>query len=292
MNHTLSRALLYGGAAALLGTLGLFWKVGSTDADVVTLLSSADVQLRLAHGIPERDKQGKVLDSRERMITAAEQHLATAERLQPGMAVTAEFTGFAHMLRGRFEEAAACYERAAACADCGAEQRDVLSFNQARMLAKAERLEQALAVFGRHATALDARYGYQRVIEEAAILQRLGRVADAVQRVLPVLADAQAEPMASVQAAVQCLESGRPDLAEPALERAAAQVPIADYHRARLKLSRGDVDTSLVLLERAAKAQPAEVRRQLDNDAGAWSAVALHARFREITEPGMAAPAR
>jgi hypothetical protein len=292
MNTTCKRACLYGGAVALLGAIGIAWQVRTTSADVMTLLSSVDVQLRLAHGIPELDKQGRPLDSRERMIASAEEHLAAVEQLQPGMAVAAEFTGFAQMLRGHYAEAAASYERAAACADCGPEQRDVLAFNQARMLAKAGRLTDALAVFGRHAKTLDTRFRHQRAIEEAAILARLDRADEAAQRLQAVLADAAAEAFSSLQAGVQGLELGRPELAEALLLRAAAEAPIADYHRARLKLSAGDTDSCFGLLERAAKAQPAEVRRQLVNDAAAWSAVASHARYLEITASIAAAPAR
>lgn len=284
--------ILYGSAAALLGTLGLVCSRHRADADIMTLLSSADVQLRLAYGIPERDRHGNVLDARERMITAAEEHLAAVERLQPGMAVTAEFRGFSHMLRGRYAEAAAWYERASQCQDCGDEQRDVLAFNQARMLGRAGRLEAALDVFARNAARLDARYGHQRRLEEAGLLQQLGRTPEALQRLQVVVADPAAEPLALVQAGAQCLELGRPDLAAPALERAAPEAPIADYHLARLKLSAGDVDTSLALLERAAAAQPAEVRRQLANDADAWSAVATHARFQGVARTGAAAPGR
>jgi len=45
-------------------------------------------------------------------------------------------------------------------------------------------------------------------------------------------------------------------------------------------------------LGRAAKAQPAEVRRKLRDEATAWSAVAADVRFQEITKSGPAAPAR
>jgi len=45
-------------------------------------------------------------------------------------------------------------------------------------------------------------------------------------------------------------------------------------------------------LERAAKAQPAEVRRRLQNEVAAWSAVAADARFLEISRSGPATPVR
>ena len=59
MNETLSRALLYGGAFCLLGGLAAVSHFHKADADVSTLLSSADVQLRLA--FTNRAGQGDVV---------------------------------------------------------------------------------------------------------------------------------------------------------------------------------------------------------------------------------------
>jgi tetratricopeptide (TPR) repeat protein len=292
MNETTRRITLYGTAALVLAGIGTAWALTSRDADVMTLLSSADVQLRLAYGIPPTDQQGKPLTDRLRIIADAEANLAIVERLQPGMATTAEFRGFAHSMRCRFAEAAACYEQARQCADVQPEQADILAFNQARMLAQGNQLEAALAVFAKHAKALDSRFGSQRLLEEAAILRRLHRTDDALQRLAVVAADAAAPPMASLQAGVEYLNLGRTDAAESLLTRASKDVPFADYHLALLKLQRGEVDSSLDLLGRAAKAQPAEVRRRLSQEAAAWSAVAMDARFQEIAKSGPAAPAR
>ena len=283
MNTTTRRALLYGGAALTLGAIALANHAVSRDADVMTLLSSVDVQLRLAHGMPAVNRDGAPLTAREQMITAAEASLATVERVAPGMAVAAEFRGFAHMLRGEYAAAAGAYARARGCDDCGQEQRDVLAFNEARMLTAAGRHEAALAVFAEHAEALDARYGHQRVLEEAAILRQLGRDGEARHRLARVLADEAAGPMAWLQAGVQHLELGDDALAAGALGRVAADVPIADYYLALLKLRQGDADTSLVLLGRAAEAAPAEVRKRLHDEAASWSAVAGEARFQELT---------
>lgn len=292
MNTTRRRALLYGGAALLLGGLGVVAATHHADADVLTLLSSADVQLRLAHGIPTTDKAGKELSARGDMIALAEEHLATVERLQPGMAVTAEFQGFAAMLRGRYEQAAVSYARARACGDCQPEQHDVLAFNEARMWAKAGRGEQALAVFGRYGAMLDRRFGPQRALEESDILRQLGRRDQAEQRLDAVMVAGAVAPLASLQAGVGYLELGCRDKADQALQRAAVEVPIADYHRARLKLQTGDVDSALALLGRAADARPAEVRQRLRDEAEAWSGVAADARFQELLTPRAATPSR
>ncbi|MFY7950180.1 MAG: hypothetical protein ACOVRP_13290 [Gemmatimonas sp.] len=292
MNELQKRALLYGSAVVVLGAIGATARFWRADADVTTLLSSADVQLRMAYVLPFVDKHGTVMTSREEMIASAEKHLGDVECIQPGMAITAEFRGFAHMLRGQFEQAADAYDRARRAADCQDEQRDVLAFNQARMLAKAGQSQQALAVFAQNAKALDARFGHQRALEEATILRELGRRPDAVQRLDGVLRDSAAMPMASLQAGVEYLELGLEDQAEKALQRAAADVPIADYHLARLKLQRGDVDTCMQLLARANAARPAEVRQRLSEDAAAWSTVSADARFQQLVGSQPAAPMR
>ena len=292
MNQLSKRSLLYGTATLVLGGLALAVANGNTDADAGTLLSSADVQLRMAYAIPEQDKQGHVLESRLHLIVDAERSLATVERMQPGMAVTAEFLGFAQMMRGKYAEAAASYRRAQGCPDCQDEQRDVLTFNEARMLAKAGSRELALEVFAAHGKALDARYGHQRSLEEAAILRELGRRGQAEQRLDAVVRDLTADPMAWLQAGLEYEQLGHVDKADGAFSKAAGAVPIADYHRARLKVLRGEVDTGMELLERAAKAMPAEVRRRIQEEAGAWSAVAKDARFQELSGPLPVTPGR
>lgn len=286
------RALLYGGAALVLAGLGVAWTNGRAGADVMTLLSSADVQLRLAYAMPAKDKQGVDLSARVAMIDDAEKNLALVERQEPGKAVTAEFLGFAKMLRGDFAGAAADYARARQCADCEAEQRDVLTFNQARMLARAGRRDQALEVFAASARALDGRFGHQRSLEEATILRELGRRADAAKRLDQVARDTAAPPMASLQAGVEYLELGFHDQAEATLLRAAGAIPIADYHLARLKLRQGEVDTCLQLLERVSKAQPAEVRRRIREEPEAWRSVSELPRFQELAAPAAATPSR
>lgn len=292
MNEPLSRALLYGGAVLAMGGIAVMWANTETEADVMTLLSSADVQLRMAHAIPATDAQGKALDTRENMITAAVGQLAKVERMQPGMAVTAEFRGFAHMLHGEFAEAAQCYGAARRCEDCGDEQHDILAFNQARMLAKAGDGVQALEVFRRNQEALDERFGHQRRLEEAQILRGLGRDDEAVQRLDVVRGDVEASPVARLQAGREYLELGQEQHALDALESIQGEVPIADYYLARLKLRQGDVDTCIEMLERVSKARPAEVRQKLRDEADAWSVVSHDARFQQITVSQPASPGR
>ncbi|MCR9243383.1 MAG: hypothetical protein NXI31_00015 [bacterium] len=292
MNQTVSRALLYGGAVAALAGIGIGMAVVESEADTMTMLSSADVQLRLAYGIPATDKNGQPMPAREQMIRESIDLLERAEKATPGMAVTAEFRGFAHMLQGEFAEAAVCYARARDCDDCGDEQRDVLAFNEARMLRRAGRHEAALATFEEHAVALDSRFGAQRRIEQAAVLRETERHAEASQVLASVLADTTVEPMAWVQAGQELMLLGDTAGAETAFRQAVEQAPLADYYLAQLKLAAGEVDSAFESLERAVAGAPADVRRLVREDPDAWQRLAGDERFQELTGHVPASPGR
>ena len=292
MNEYMSRVLLYGGAFVAVAGIAIAWSNTSTDADVMTLLSSADSQLRMAHAIPPVDLQGKRLDKRDEMIVHAIEQLGKVERIEPGLACTAEFRGFAHMLQGEFSEAAACYQDASMRNDCGDEQRDILAFNQARMLIQAGDAERALEVFATNKLTLDARYGHQRRLEEATILRELGRTEEAFARLEVVSSDADASSMARLQAGREYAELGDFPAAEEALRGAQNEIPIADYYLAQLKLRQGQADICIELLERVSKSRPTEVRRMLREEAEAWSAVSQDARFQELSKVLPASPGR
>tara|TARA_R110002072_G_scaffold46591_10_gene129113 strand:- start:108633 stop:109511 length:879 start_codon:yes stop_codon:yes gene_type:complete len=292
MNEYMSRVLLYGGAFVAVAGIAIAWSNTSTDADVMTLLSSADSQLRMAHAIPPVDLQGKRLDKRDEMIVHAIEQLGKVERIEPGLACTAEFRGFAHMLQGEFSEAAACYQDASMRNDCGDEQRDILAFNQARMLIQAGDAERALEVFATNKLTLDARYGHQRRLEEATILRELGRTEEAFARLEVVSSDADASSMARLQAGREYVELGDFPAAEEALRGAQNEIPIADYYLAQLKLRQGQADICIELLERVSKSRPTEVRRMLREEAEAWSAVSQDARFQELSKVLPASPGR
>jgi tetratricopeptide (TPR) repeat protein len=292
MRDSIGRWFLYGGASAVVVGVACAWACTETEADVSVLLGSANVQLQAAYMTPAADREGAALSSRKELIATAIGHLESVERRRPGMAVTAEFRGFAHMLSGEQLLAAACYGRARDCDDCSDEQRDVVTFNQARMLASAGEGERALRVLDRNKRQLDARYGHSRRLKEAEILIELGRPEAAVQRLTVVSADAAAPPMARLEAGRRFLQLGHADAAEPLLEGACADQPIAAYDLARLKLRAGDVDESMELLERALMARPTEVRQRLRDEADAWSVVSQDARFLQLEVAPLASPGR
>ena len=292
MKDSTTRWLLYGSAFAFTaGVLG-FWSCEDFEADVAVLLGSAKVQLQAAYMTPAVDRDGAELSARAELVAAAVAHLDSVERRCPGMAATAELRGFAHMVCGEHRAAAARYAAARGCEDCGEEQRDVVTFNEARMLVAASEPELALQVLDRYRVALDARYGQARRLTEAAILSDLDRRDEAAERVHAVTADATASPMSRLEAVTCYLDIGLDEAAATALESVSEEQPIADYCRARLKLRQGDVDTSLALLRRAHAARPAEVRRRLREDVDAWSTVSHDVSLLRLQATPPASPGR
>ncbi|MGE3172819.1 MAG: hypothetical protein AB7O97_09335 [Planctomycetota bacterium] len=290
MRETTRRALLYGGATPLLAAMVWAGFVYEAEPDLDTLLGAANVQMRLAYGMPERDRDGRPVPARLELIESAARNLARARLQAPESPILAEFDGFLCQLQGEPRTAAAHYRRARELPDCGPEQHDVLVFNEARMLRAAGAPKEALAVFEAQHRTLAPALSEQCCIERAELLHQLGRDDEA----LPLLQQAAAgeQPMAWMQAGVLFARMGDPVRADAILGRAAEAVPIADYHRAHLKLVAGDVDTCLRLLGRAAAAVPAEVRRMVREDASAWQALDGDARFRELVEPTSATPGR
>ena len=292
MSPSNRRLVLYGAAAVILGGIGAFVGLAPREADAVTLLSGADMQLRLAYGMPAVDKDGKPFATRRQLVEAAVSSLERVERLGEMPAATSEMRGFAASLLDDFAGAAAWYGKARECADVQDEQRDILAFNEARMLAKAGRPDAALACFARNSVALDRRYGPRRVIEEAAILATVGRRDEAAARLAMAVKTTETDLGALLQVGEIYAQIG--DVAESTavLTKVAADVPFANYLLAKLKLQRGEVDSGLDLLAKASKAVPTEVRRALREDALVWSAAAADARYQEIAGTSPAAPAR
>jgi tetratricopeptide (TPR) repeat protein len=291
MNAVVRRVQLYTGGAAVLSALAYLGFVRTTDPEFMTALGAADVQLRLAYGMPAVDKAGRPLSARAELLEGAERQLAAAARQQPDSPMLVEMQGFLRRLRGDLRGAAAEYRRARSLPGCAPEQRDTLVFNETRMLAEAGDRQAALAVFAAEAGGLQERYREPAALEQASLLHQLGRDQEAGLQLDRITAASQA-PLTWLEAGRQYCALGRSEAAEQALAKAQPTVPVADYWRARLKLASGDVDSCLGLLDRALKARPAEVRQLLHEDAAAWQALAADARFAQITAEVAAAPGR
>jgi tetratricopeptide (TPR) repeat protein len=292
MSDNRRRLVLYGAAAVVIGGLAVLGSREAAEADAMTLIGSANVQLRLAYGMPSKDRHGKPLSSRVDLITSAVSNLERVERLGLAIACASELRGFAASLQEDFSGAAEWYAKAQTCADVEAEQKDVLAFNEARMLAKAGKADAALACFSRYASALDQRFGHQRTIEEATILAGIGRRQEAEARLAKVAQAADADAGDRLRAGEAYVAIGAVAEAAAVLTQAAVDAPFANYLLAKLKLQQGEVDSGLDLLAAAAKALPTEVKRALRKDAHVWSVAAADARYQAIAGTPAAVPAR
>ncbi|MEY2716052.1 MAG: hypothetical protein RIT24_2395 [Planctomycetota bacterium] len=293
------RAALYGAAVSAAGALLWLGFVHEPAPEFAQLLSQVNANLRLANSIPAVDKDGAPVAAHEQLLVAAERDIALARAQRTDSAVLAEFEGFACSLRGKDEQAAAHYRRARSLPDCEKSQRDVLTFNEARMLRRAGKPEAALAVLDDAQTSFEGAYAAQCRVERAELLGQLSRVetpdsASRRARSVALLDEVLGGevPVAWAQAGQVYQSLGLENEAEAAWAKASATVPIADGFRARLKLKAGDVDTALQLFERAAKAAPAEMRRLVREDPAAWQAIAKDARFVQLVESKAAAPVR
>src|SRR5262245_19284717 len=109
MNELARRVQLYTGGATVLSALVYLGFVRSADPDFMTALGAADVQLRLAYGMPAVDKAGRPLTARAELLAGAEQHLAAAALQEPDSPLLVEMQGFLRRLRGDARGAAGEY---------------------------------------------------------------------------------------------------------------------------------------------------------------------------------------
>lgn len=289
-NHGVRRALLYGSAVPVLGVLLWLGFGYEADPDFGQALGIANTDLRLAASLPATDRSGAPLAARATLLADAEKNLAAARRQQPDSPVLREFEGYFHELKGDAHSAAACYRSARGLPDVAPEQFSVLVFSEVRVLAKAGDRVAALEVLEATASHIEPKWIPQCLLEKAELQRSLGRNHEASATLTRVLE--LDEPKAWVDAGRQWEALGNTTAAEAAFVRAAASVPIADVFLARLKLASGDVEKCWQLLECAVVAAPAETRRLLREESGAWQAIAAEARFQRLIGTESATPGR
>ncbi len=266
--------------AGITGALvwGGFFRV--TEPELGTLLSSVDVQLRLAAQMPGQSEPRlelvrsatEVLDS----IAADDQHVA----------IVVEYKGYAAYLGGSFGRAAEYYADAAGRPDA---DRPALLVRAARMELLGKRPEQALRRLDELPRSSSA-----AAVARAEALIDLERNEDALA-VADALANqtaAENQPWLELGSLFERLR--KVDAAEAAYTKAAAQNDIANYFLGRLKARQGQIDSSIDCLERAAAANAAWVRAHLDRDASAWAACRSDQRYQVVrgTHDAAARPGR
>jgi hypothetical protein len=275
----------YGAAAAVASALVWAGWIRYQPPDIMTLLGSIDTQLRMAYAIPPVDKHGARLTARDAMVADAGRSIEAAARLEPNMAMVEEFRGFWHMLRDEPRQAAACYRKARGMEGCDADMADTLTFNEARMLKQAGDLPAALAVFAERGPGIQAKWHAERELEHADLLLAAGRKDEAATHLLPLCTVGE-DPMATVRAGELLVKLDRAQDAEAAFRNVGETSPVGTYHLALLKLTQGQSDRSMELLERAHSAAPALVRKLVQQDRQTWAGLADDTRIKQLLEPG------
>lgn len=134
MKDASRRVLAYGASLAVVSGLVYGGFVYQSEPDLMTALSSADVQLRLASQLPAKGEDGKPFEPRVELLRGVKRLLESAERTSPGAPLTREYTAYVAFLEERFLDAAALYEEQRGLEGCTPEMRSQSVINQARML--------------------------------------------------------------------------------------------------------------------------------------------------------------
>ncbi len=266
--ETAKRVLLYGfGTAVVSGLIWAgFWYPKSVEADPGTKLAIAELHLKFAQVIPEKDRQGNPVPFRAQQLAAARKILAQVEREAPGLAITAEFSAFAAWIEGDMAQAEAAYRRVLERSrdDPELHRRTLLNIAQVCYLQKAYgRAEEALASIpagGRDTRwyLLAARIANARgrESERDAAFERAWRSAGS---------DLDAQKFCTSVAfewshdkALSCLES---------IEHKDAEVW---YRIAALKVEAGDFDRGRDALDRSHHADPKRLAGLISTDREFW----------------------
>ncbi len=286
-----SRIVLYSAAAAVAAALLYAGFVHQPKPDFLTDLSAARMQLGIAYAIPAVDKDGNEMTSRRQLIATASEQIARAAAQQPDHVATRELQAFLARVDGRPLEAAELYGEAMELDGVDAEVHDSLLFNQVRCYDEGEEAVRGLAALDRGIDRVQDKYRSEAQLLRARLLGRSGDRTEAVEVLRDLVGMETLAPMARAEAGEQLEAFGLLADAAVAYQRAAEEAPLANYLLSRLKVREGDVDQALVLLERAAAAAPADVRKRLSKDASAWRLVEADGRFQAV-QGTVASPGR
>lgn len=284
MSETSKRVFGYGLGAAAVGALVYSGFFHETDADFMTLISSARTQFQLAASMPPTGKDGQPSAFRTDLLDEAEVQIRKAQR-QHGKDILV-FESFAMLayLRGDYMASASWWAKGLDAENVTPEVRQTIILNQARMLRFAHRTEQAVALLEAKEDSFSGENRALSQVEKMLCLDVAGRPQDAVQ-VAKELGEKSEEPKALMEAAHYLVRSKQLAEADAVFARAASADPTANYYRARLKIRARQIDTGLDLLETALKEDPRRVRSMLSRDRESWQACAEHERFQKLTSP-------
>ena len=290
MKEPLLSISVYGTATLVVAGLVYAGFVYKADADVKTMVNSAEVKLRLAASMSQRDKKGTAVAVRADLLRQAREHLDQVDRIEPGHAPAAELRGYVCFLEGRYEDAAKAYLQARACHDCTDEMAETFRINEARMWRASGRPKEAVAALSDGGLFTEQRRG-QAELERLLALVECG----AKKEALALAGELALRPGQNSAAQVEigrCLERLEDlDAAERVYQQARKENTEGTYALARLKLVRGAADTALDLLEECFKSDGGKAKGWVESDRAFWQSIATGDRFRRLMETaGLATP--
>lgn len=282
-SDTITSVSVYSCTALVVGALvwgGFFYKA---DADVSTLVNSAEVKLRLAASMPIKDKKGQPVAARVNLLQQAREGLDAVERMEAHYAPVGELRAFLHYLEGRYEDSARAYAAARQMNECSEEMRESYSLNEARMWRAAGRPSDAAAVLERAREFRSAQRG-QAQLEQVLALQDAGKQSDATRLADAIAADGTNDPVTRIEAG-RCLERlGHWEAAERTYEVTRKETLEGTYALARLKLVKGAADKALDLLDECFARDGGKAKSLVESDRDDWQSVAAEARFRRLMD--------
>jgi len=146
MNDTTRRVCGYTVASAVVAALIYGGFVYKAEPDVLTLVSGAEMNLRMAASIPAVGADGAPPPVRLDLLEKARASLDHADQLAPGLAVVTEYRGCLACLEGDYQLAAGLYHALGERNDYPEDLRARAQINEARMLRIAGDPEAACAL--------------------------------------------------------------------------------------------------------------------------------------------------
>ncbi|MBK8976509.1 MAG: hypothetical protein IPM29_11380 [Planctomycetes bacterium] len=291
MNDAVSRTLLYGGGAVVVGGLCWLGFFREVDADYLTLLNSATVHAQLAATIPVATTDVSGRELRARLTAQAESLLVRAERQDPQASGVWQLRGWIAANDARYDDSASCYLRARDAMDVSPADRRRLSIFAAQSCSNAGRFADALALVeeGQAQRSGDELLGAD--LFRARLLGRMEQTVDAIAVARGVSAAADDGSRVAQEAVSVLAALGDFAGAEAACAHAYPEQPVRDYHVASLKARSGESDNAVRLLESSLESGHPQVRSLLEQDQELWVAVAGESALQRLLEPTVSMPA-
>ena len=158
MKSITARVGAYGVAVVLSGGLIYSGFIYESDPDLLTMVSSVEVQLRMASVMPERGEDGKVVVERVDLLSSAREFLDRIDRMQPNFPPACDYRAYLAYLDKDYGEAARLYGRVRSLRECTAEQSQQAVINQARMLRMDGEVAAAAKLLEDHQDGFSAEY--------------------------------------------------------------------------------------------------------------------------------------